>query len=249
MADQKNGTDMSRRRFLKNSGYVAGGVVGGGLLGSLLGVNIGDDSQQATTSPQEQQTNHQRALMFFTRQKDFNVLSAASERIFPEDDNGPGAIGLGVPYFIDHQLAGSYGNNEKEYMQGPFYPGTDYQGYQSRLKRKEIFMEGIRALERQSNSAHNASFTELEGEQQDKILQKFENNEVNLKGVTSSDFFELLRSATIAGAYADPLYNGNDDMEGWKMKEFPGHQMSYLNQIDSEEFVEIEPQALQSQLD
>ncbi|MFC2947056.1 gluconate 2-dehydrogenase subunit 3 family protein [Virgibacillus sediminis] len=248
MADKNNAPDMSRRRFLKNSGYVAGGVVGGGILGSLLGVNLDDGSQQATTSPQGEQTDYQHALMFFTRQKDFDILSAATERIFPEDENGTGAIGLGVPYFIDHQLAGSYGNNEKTYMQGPFYPGTDYQGYQSRLKRKEIFMEGIRALDRESNSAHNTSFTELEGEQQDELLQKFENNEVDLKGVSSSDFFELLRSATLRGAYADPLYNGNEEMEGWKMKEFPGHQMSYLNQIDSEEFVEIEPQSLHSQL-
>jgi len=53
MADEENNTNLSRRRFMKNSGYVAGGLVGGGLLGSLLGVNW-DGSEQATTTPSEQ---------------------------------------------------------------------------------------------------------------------------------------------------------------------------------------------------
>ncbi|UZM99677.1 gluconate 2-dehydrogenase subunit 3 family protein [Lysinibacillus sp. MHQ-1] len=73
-------------------------------------------------------------LVFYQRQQ--NVF-------FPEDDLGPGAIGLDVPYFIDHQLAGNYGSNSKEYMQGPFDVGTPTQGYQSRLTRAEIFRQGI----------------------------------------------------------------------------------------------------------
>ena len=247
MPDNKNGADLSRRKFLRNTGYVAGGAIGGGLLGSLLGVNFGNQSQPASIPTKVTPVNHQRALMFFTRMKDFEILGAATERVFPEDDNGPGAIALGVPYFIDHQLAGGYGNNDREYMQGPFQQGTDYQGYQTRLKRNEIFMQGIKAIEIESNAANNTSFTELEGEQQDEILRKFENDEITLKGVKSSFFFNLLRSATIAGVYSDPLYNGNDNMDGWRMKEFPGHQMTYTDQIESEEFVKIEPQSLQSQ--
>ena len=81
--------------------------------------------------------------MFFRNEKDFSILSKATERIFPEDDLGPGAIGLDVPYFIDHQLAGNYGSNSKEYMQGPFDVGAPTQGYQSRLTRAEIFRQGI----------------------------------------------------------------------------------------------------------
>jgi len=240
--------DSSRRKFLRNSGYVAGGVVGGSILGSLIGTgsfgNHNKESEPATAQKQPEPVNFSRARMFFTKQKDFDVLSAATERIFPEDENGPGAILLGVPYFIDHQLASGYGNNEKEYMQGPFYPGTAYQGYQSRLKRNEIFLQGVQVIERESQKAFKASFTELEGEQQDEILTKFQNNEVKMKGVTSSAFFELLRSATLAGAYADPLYGGNDNMEGWKMKEYPGNIMSYINEIESEKFIEMEPQSL-----
>jgi len=186
--------------------------------------------------------------MYFTRQSDFDLLSAATERIFPEDENGPGAIALGVPYFIDHQLAGSYGRNDREYMIGPFYPGSDFQGYQTRLKRHEVFDQGIQAIENESQNAFDASFVDLEGDQQDQILQMFQDGEVSMKGVTSTTFFELLRSATMNGAYSDPLYGGNNNMEGWEMKEYPGNYMTYLDEIEEEEFIEKEPKALRSHM-
>ncbi|SDJ69486.1 gluconate 2-dehydrogenase subunit 3 family protein [Sediminibacillus albus] len=250
MADNKN-TKMSRRKFIKNSGYVAGGAIGGGLLGTLVTTNVTNNGSQTAstgTNGGSDQTNFNKALMYFSRQSDFNILSAATERIFPEDDNGPGAIELGVPYFIDHQLAGGYGHNDREYMQGPFYEGSDFQGYQTRLKRHEVFDAGIKAIERESQNNFDASFVDLEGKQQDEILQKFQDGDVDIKGVTSTTFFELLRSATIEGAYSDPLYGGNGNMEAWKMKEFPGSQMSYIKKIDSEEFIEMEPRALRAHI-
>src|SRR5690625_1388704 len=124
MADEDKDTKMSRRRCRRNSRYVAGGAIGGGLLGSFFGPNLLDKNQQPSTRS-TQEAGFDRALMYFTRHSDFNILSAASERIFPEDENGPGAIELGVPYFIDHQLASGYGMNEKEYMQGPFFPRSE----------------------------------------------------------------------------------------------------------------------------
>ena len=85
-------------------------------------------------------------FQFFQNQREFDVLSNATERIFPKDDLGPGAIELGVPYFIDRQLAGQYGSNTKEYMQGPFAVGAKTQGYQSRLTRASIFRQGIASV-------------------------------------------------------------------------------------------------------
>src|SRR5699024_8350058 len=108
----KDETDLSRRRILKNTGYVAGGAIGGGILSSLLGTNLLGTKQPTKESDSSNGADtFNRALMYFTRKKDFDVLSAATERIFPKDEKGPGAIDLGVPYFIDHQLAGGYGNN------------------------------------------------------------------------------------------------------------------------------------------
>jgi len=242
-------SELSRRKFIKNTGYVAGGAIGGGLLTSLLGINLVGENQQTAPEKTDDGANaYNRALMYFRKRKDFETLSAATERIYPEDENGPGAIALGAPYFIDHQLAGGYGNNEREYTLGPFSEGTDYQGYQSPLKRHEIFSAGIQAIERESQKNYDTSFVDLEGDQQDEILKKFQDDEVKMKHVSSAYFFDQLRTATLSGVYADPLYGGNANMDGWRMKEFPGSQMSYFQEIESEEFIEIEPNSLKDHL-
>jgi len=242
----KEKKNYSRRDFLKTSGIAAGALIGGGVIGGIIGANVNDNA-----SPTDVPANGEkgaaggvRGLMFFKNDAEFQILAHATERIFPEDDLGPGAIGLGVAYFIDQQLAGSYGENSKEYMQGPFFEGELTQGYQSRLKRNEIFRQGIKLMQQVAQRWINANVEELEGGQMDEILTAFQEDEIQMRGTTSLFFFRLLRQATLEGAYADPIYGGNHNMEGWRMKGFPGHQAAYINEIDSEDFVEIEPQSL-----
>jgi gluconate 2-dehydrogenase gamma chain len=238
--------DISRRDFLKTTGIATGTLIGGGLIGGLIGFSSKKTS--ASTKSKETKTNNtsgtSEGKMFFTTDKEFNILASATERIFPKDDLGAGAIDLGVPYFIDRQLAGQYGSNSKEYMQGPFGAGLPTQGYQSRLTRAEIFTQGIQSLESEAQKRYKKSFTDISDKERDVILTAFQKDEIKMKGVTAGFFFNLLRSATIEGAYADPLYGGNKNMEGWKMKGFPGHQMSYINVIEKEGFQKIAPRSL-----
>lgn len=269
MADNTPDTNqtegMSRRQFIKNSGLVAGGVVGGSLLGGLL-TNKFQDKPETATKDEKTTTDLTDARMFFSRKEDFDILSVATERIFPKDDNGPGAIELGVPYFIDKQLAGPWGMNAKEYMKGPFPQNTsvqdnkkdqDKQGpntdtqipvpstrYQARLKRNEIFTQGLRKIESVAQDKFNTKFIESTAEQQDEILTMFEENQVTMNGVSSQAFFHLLLASTLEGAYADPVYGGNKDMLGWKMKEYPGPRMGYLGQIEDEEFIVMDQESL-----
>lgn len=244
----KNDKGLSRRDFMKTSGIAVGTLVGGGIIGGAIGYNIRKDPGTA----EREEGNEGGAVAspigrkFFKNNRDFNILSQATERIFPEDELGPGAIGLGVPYFIDNQLAGSYGVNAREYMQGPFDIGEPTQGYQTPLIRQEVFLRGIKKLEQEAQSRFNDSFVNLTGEQMDEILTAFQKGEVEMAGLTSSFFFQMLRSATLAGAYADPIYSGNNNMDGWRMKHFPGHQMAYIKEIESEEFKKIEPKSLAS---
>ncbi|MCG7334799.1 gluconate 2-dehydrogenase subunit 3 family protein [Sporosarcina sp. ACRSM] len=247
MSDEKKG--LSRRDFLKTTGIATGALVGGGLIGGLVGYNVNKEGQVAGTKGtgggnEQHDAAINRGLMFFQKMEDFNVLSQAVERIFPEDDLGPGAIGLGVPFFIDNQLAGNYGSNVKEYMQGPFFAGESTQGYQSRLTRAEMFMHGIHKMNEEAQRRFDKNFVDLEGEQMDEILTAFQKNEVEMKGASSEFFFKLLRQATLEGAYADPIYNGNINMDAWRMKEFPGNQMTYLAQIENEEFMKYDPVSL-----
>ena len=241
----------SRRSFLKNSGLTVGGLIVGGAVGTL----IGRETNETTTTEKPKQgaapqgtgnVNANAALMFFTPNQ-FDITNAAVERIFPADDNGPGAQELLVAYFIDHQLASGWGMNAKEYMSGPFYPGEETQGYQGILNRQEIFTVGIETLEKHSLEKYKKTFIELSEEEQDGVLTDFQEGNVEMKGVSSSYFFNLLRSTTIEGVYADPLYGGNANMAGWQMKNYPGHQMSYFNMIEQDEFEVIEPKSLSSQ--
>lgn len=244
----EKGKNFSRRDFLKTSGIATGALIGGGIIGGLIGANT--NKQDNATDPSgssggtKESSSSIRGLTFFKSMADFEILSQATERIFPEDDLGPGAIGLAVPYFIDGQLAGSYGENSKEYMQAPFAEGEPTQGYQSRLKRNEIFMQGIQAMQKEADSRFKAKFVDLEGEQMDEILTAFQENEIKMRGVESQLFFRLLRLATLEGAYADPIYGGNENMDAWRMKGFPGHQAAYIQDIESEDFVEIKPKSL-----
>ena len=248
-----NGTqDTSRRNFLKNGGLVAGGVLGGSLFGGLLTNQFKKDSTKEVSSKPTKEVSFE-ARTFFSRNEDFAVLSAATERIYPENDNGMGAIELGVPYFIDRQCASSWGRNGNDYMQGPFPTITKTDGYTAgtlpnneKMTRGMFFREGLGAIEATSQEKFKDGFVNLEAAQQDEILQMFENGEVKFSGVDSADFFKLLRKTTIEGVYADPVYGGNRNMEAWKMKGHPGPIMSFLDKIEEEEFITIDPRSLRN---
>ncbi|HIW12490.1 MAG TPA: gluconate 2-dehydrogenase subunit 3 family protein [Candidatus Salinicoccus stercoripullorum] len=256
MSSNETEKSFSRRNFLKMSGMATGTLVAGTYLGTLLK----DDPTQpespetATEGGQsegggeqaEETPDYGRAYKFFQKQEDFATIEAAAERIFPEDDNGPGAASLGIAWFIDHELAGGYGSNSREYMKGPFKEGTDYQGPQYAMVRREIFSEGIRVMNAQAEEQFDAQFAEIEGDQQDEILTQMEQDDIEIPGLKASDFFEELRLVTLSGAYADPLYGGNIKMKGWEMKKFPGAYMSYANEIEQDGFIDKETQPLSS---
>jgi gluconate 2-dehydrogenase gamma chain len=271
MADDANGNDKerydpSRRRFIKNTGFIAGGVVGGSLLGGLF---TSQWQSQPELGVSHQGDVLQEARVFFTREDDFKTLAAATERIFPEDEHAPGAIALAIPYFIDKQLATFWGSNAHSYMKGPFLqnnfvreyekqdsdrskqgrisapmPSIPTPRYQTRLNRGDIFQIGIKKMREESETRHGMAFDKLEPEQQDEILTAFENNDIKLPGVSAETFFNLLLQTTIEGAYADPVYGGNKNMDGWRMKEYPGPRAAYINDIESEEFIQMEPKSL-----
>jgi gluconate 2-dehydrogenase gamma chain len=253
LSERQETKDNSRRKFLKSTGYTLGTLALGGALSSLIGCasNEGDDpapSGEPGKGEEEaaQPRNYNRALMFLT-QEQFRVVESATERIFPEDENGPGAKALGVAFFIDHQLAGEWGFNGRDYMGAPFYVGEKEQGYQGRLKRREIFEIGIKEMNNYSMAQYKKSYPELAAEEQDEVLRAFESDAVKLTTISASSFFKMLRTCTLEGAYSDPLYGGNLDMNGWKMRGYPGNQMSYTATIDKE-YTKMDPISLQDHM-
>ncbi|MFC7684797.1 gluconate 2-dehydrogenase subunit 3 family protein [Ureibacillus sp. GCM10028918] len=254
MAEKENFTEKksTRRNFLKNSGLTLGGLVLGGAVTSLV-VKNDDGTTTTETDTQHAQhgtgaTNFNRALMFFTP-SEYQTAAAAADRIYPEDENGPGAKELLAAVYIDHQLAGQWGNNVKDYRLGSFYAPGENQGPQTKLLRKDLFRAGLEALDTYSTDNYEGVFTTLEPEQQDEVLTAFSEGKATLYGKTSSsEFFSLLRTMTIEGVYADPMYGGNSDMIGWSMRKYPGSRMQYVNEIQSEEFIELKPEGLSSHM-
>jgi len=245
--------DESKRRFLKYTGTAVGGLVVGGVVGGLIGANAKNTKEEAAPAPSgsapavSNERDYNQALMFFN-QEQYQTAEAAAERIFPADDLGPGAKELGAAFFIDHQMAGMYGTNARDYMTPPFQKAEAYQGYQLAFKRQELMALGLDALNEYSQNNYQNKFTKLTEDQQNEVLAAFEANEVDLKGVPAATFFTMLRNLTIEGVYSDPLYGGNKNMAGWKMKSYPGNQMSYYDAIEKEGLVKYEPQSLHDHL-
>ena len=44
---------------------------------------------------------------------------------------------------------------------------------------------------------------------------------------TARAFFETLRTHTMEGMFADPVYGGNKDFAGWRLVGFPGAQPAF----------------------
>jgi gluconate 2-dehydrogenase gamma chain len=152
-------------------------------------------------------------LRFFTADE-ARAVAAACERIFPSDENGPGASEAAVVIYIDRQLAGPYGRDELRYKKGPFV-GTDphWGGYQGKEGPQQIYRAGIGQLGR--------DFVSLTPAQQDDRLRRIE----------TTMFFQMLREHTVEGMFCDPLHGGNANLVGWQMIGYPGPVMSWRSAI------------------
>lgn len=233
---------IDRRNFFKLSA-LASGVVAGAFSSPL--------AAKEKAGP-EMRKSHEHALssspklqgrMFFQKDIDFENLGAACQRIWPKDST-PGAKELGVPYFIDNQLASGYGFNATLYMQGPFFEGTPQQGLQSPLNRRDMMLLGLEGLEQNAQKLFQKSFYSLSDEQQDEILKSFEEGRVQIDGFGSSSFFGLLFEMTMAGVFSDPIYQGNENKIAWRLVGFPGAQMSYTEYITRDKYKPIEPMGI-----
>jgi gluconate 2-dehydrogenase gamma chain len=150
------------------------------------------------------------------------TLTAIVDRLIPADATGPGGVEAGVITFIDRQLAGRFGAAAEWYMQGPWGSGTPSQGWQLAISPAMLYRKGLLALERFCRGTQGKTFSDLVASEQDDILTRLEADKVDLDGISSAVFFEMVRENTIEGYLSDPIYGGNRDMAAWKMIGFPG---------------------------
>jgi gluconate 2-dehydrogenase gamma chain len=169
---------------------------------------------------------------YFTREE-MVFLQAACARLIPSDENGPGAVELGVPEFIDREMDGPFGHAATWYMQGPFASGLPELGYQSPLTPRAVYRAGIAAVDTHCRKMFsNKSFSELPATGQDSVLTGLEKGTLDFENVSGKSFFGFLLQNTKEGYLADPIHGGNKSMGSWKMIGFPGARADFLDWVD-----------------
>src|SRR3989442_8997127 len=165
-------------------------------------------------------------------QPEVAFVEAAVAGLIPADELGPGAKEAGVATFIGRQLGGGWGTMAKMYRQGPWPEGTPQQGYQSPLTPQQVYRIGIREVNAHCAKQYGTSFSALPAAQQDEVLRGLDGGKIELEGVRSQFFFNMLLANTIEGFFSDPVYGGNRDKAGWKLVGFPGVAAVYTTFIE-----------------
>ncbi|MEZ0172629.1 gluconate 2-dehydrogenase subunit 3 family protein [Microvirga sp. TS319] len=223
-------SEISRRNLFR-----AAGVLGAS---AAIPAELRAEARQSRPSPAARQQAHPkpaaRAPYRFFNTLEAAFIEAAVDRLIPPDSQWTGAVGAGVPGYIDLQLAGAYGQGARLYRSGPWDTGLPSQGYQLALTPAQLYRTAIASLDRQlkqhvSSGAKNApAFARLSSDDQDGVLRDLEAGKMDLSGIPSAVFFETLLANTIEGFFSDPMYGGNRDMVGWRMIGFPGAYATYL---------------------
>ncbi len=176
----------------------------------------------AVTSPQ----------YVYLKPAEIKFLDAAVDRLIPVDYFGPGAREAGVTLFIDHQLAGPYGQAARWYMEGPWADGTPEQGYQLKYTPAQLYRVGIKRIDDYCRKTRGRrTFAELDDEDKDTVLKQLEAGKIDLDDLPSATFFDFLMHNTRNGFLSDPIYGGNRDFAGWKLLGFPGPRYNYSDDI------------------
>ena len=179
-----------------------------------------------------------RPVYLFFNLAEAAFIEAACERLIPADESGPGALEVGVANYLDKQLGGAWGSGERLYRSGPWQAGSASQGYQLPFTPAELFHTALRAINRVMD-AKGTPFSTLPVDAQNAFLKSMEAGALDLDGVPSAVFFDMLWRMSVEGFFSDPVYGGNRDMVAWRMIGFPGAYADYYEAIDrhGEKFV------------
>lgn len=126
------------------------------------------------------------------------TLKAIVARIIPADENGPGALEARADRYIDRGLGGALAAS------------------------RPVYTAGLAQVDAYAQSSKGAPFAKLSPSDQDAVLADMQDNRATGFTGHSSDFFDLLRTHTIQGTFADPFYGGNANFIGWDLIGYPG---------------------------
>ena len=192
--------DKARRSFLINSAVSVGAVAGAALPSETLAKNATHD---AAATHQVAGAENRGA---FLSEDEAATVAAFAERLMPGAPGKAGAKDANVVNYIDLSLAGAYSD------------------------QREFYRRGLAQLDAWCNATFKESFVYLKPAQQDEAIRSLEEGKATgFAWPTAKAFFNTLRTHTMEGMFADPIYGGNRDFAGWKLVGFPGAQRLYTS--------------------
>ena len=192
--------DAARRAFLVRAAVGAGAVAGVGLVPDAHGQKPEHHEEANTPASAHSQANPDEHGAFFNSHH-AATIAAFTERLMPGAPGKPGAREAGVPNYIDLSVAGAY---------------ADLQ---------DFYRRGLTQLDAYCQSTHQEPFLRLSPAQQDEVIAALEEDKATgFTWPTAREFFNTLRTHTMEGMFADPIYGGNKDFAGWRLVGFPGAQ-------------------------
>src|SRR6266567_4782928 len=194
--------DAARREFPVRAAGGAGAVAGAGLVPETHAQTREQDrkAKSETNAPDQRHSNGDAPGAFLNHDQAATML-AFTERLMPGAPGMPGARDADVLNYIDLALAGAY---------------ADLQ---------DFYRRGLAQLDAFCQQAHKASFARLDPARQDAVITALEEGKATgFAWPTQQAFFNTLRTHTMEGMFADPVYGGNKDFAGWRLVGFPGAQ-------------------------
>ncbi len=137
----------------------------------------------------------------FFNDDDSRTITAFTERLMPGAPGKPGATDAGVLNYIDLALSGAYEDQQ------------------------DFYRRGVAQLDAHCTQAYGKPFRRLTAAQQDETITALEQGKApEFVWPTAQAFFNTVRTHTMEGMFADPVYGGNKDFAGWRLVGFPGAQ-------------------------
>jgi gluconate 2-dehydrogenase gamma chain len=195
-----NRHEESRRAFLKGAA-VGAGAVGVGLVPDALAQSHEQHKTAEAPATTAQAHAHGGGHGAFLNDDHAATVTAFAERLMPGASGKPGATDAGVLNYIDLALAGAY---------------SDLQ---------DFYRRGLAALDGHCRTTYNKPFAQLTAAQQDEVITALEGGKATgFTWPSAQAFFNTVRTHTMEGMFADPVYGGNKDFAGWILVGFPGAQ-------------------------
>ncbi|HEY6258934.1 MAG TPA: gluconate 2-dehydrogenase subunit 3 family protein [Xanthobacteraceae bacterium] len=193
--------DEARRAFLKGAAVGAGAIAGTGLIADAIAKPHEKHKTAAAEGGEAAPHMHGEGHGAFFNDEDAATVAAFAERLMPGAPGMPGARDADVLNYIDLALSGAY---------------ADLQ---------DFYRRGLAQLEAYCHEAHQAPFARLDAARQDAVITALEQGKASgFSFPTAQAFFNTLRTHTMEGMFADPVYGGNKDFAGWRLVGFPGAQ-------------------------